>query len=48
MPHDATAAVTVGPAASIVDSTAALTAQYWWYFATRFTRPVGSSLNTMN
>ena len=30
-----------GPAASTVDSTAALTAQYWWYFATRLTRPCG-------
>ena len=28
-----------GPAASTVDSTAALTAQYWWYFATRLTMP---------
>ena len=36
-----------GPAASTVDSTAALTAQYWWYFATRLTSPCGSSLKTM-
>ncbi len=37
-----------GPAASIVESTAALTAQYWWYFATRFTSPCGSAVNTTN
>ena len=29
-----------------MDATAALTAQYWWYFATRFTKPDGSSEKT--
>ena len=36
-----------GPTASTVDSTAALTAQYWWYLATRLTKPSGSSLKTV-
>jgi len=43
VPDDAAAPVAVRPAAPIVDSTAALTAQYWWYFATRLINPAGSS-----
>ncbi len=48
VPHHAAATISFRSRGghSFVDSTAALTAQYWWYFAPIFTRPYASSENT--